>query len=299
MKILPTLAASITLEEAKHLTWPQLGFFKYDGIRAIGHPGLGLVSRKLKPIPNKDVREKFKRCHWLDGELIFGQPTDPQCYNLTESIVTTRDASADGVYFYVFDCFKEPRLPYSIRRRDLERSTLFLKAPDIRFAPMEELHSYRHLLAFEKKAVKLGYEGIMLRRPTGIYKFGRSTVNEGILIKLKRFEDHEVQILEVYPRQKNNNKLERDERGYAKRSSHKAGKVDLEEVGGFKVREAEGLKRTHFMAPGSLTQAERRRLWKVKGKLLGKVAICRSQPAGAKELPRFPRFAGWRSRLDF
>lgn len=300
-KILPTLSASVTMDEAVNLfedgdSW--WGFFKYDGIRAFGHPKLGLVSRKLKPIPNIKVREKFRRCTWLDGELIFGKPTDKNCYNLTESVVTTRNAPADGVFFYIFDWFKEPDLSYLLRRKKMELHSLFGVGADIFFAPMYPIASYNALLGFEKKAVKLGYEGIMLRRADGRYKMGRSTVKEGILIKLKRFIDTEVKILEVYPRQKNMNKLEKDERGYAKRSSHKAGKVDLPEVGGFKVKEVKsGV--VHFIGPGVLTQAERRRLWKVRKKLVGRIAKCRSQPAGVKDKPRFPRFVGWRSKLDF
>lgn len=276
-----------------------LGFFKYDGIRALGHPALGLVSRKLKKIPNKKVREKFGKCAWLDGELIYGKPTNKDCYNLTESVVMTKDGPADGVFFYIFDWFKEPELPYTERRRKMEMHSLFGVGHDVFFAPMYPIPNYNSLLGFEKKAVKLGYEGIMMRRVDGKYKKGRSTIPEGILIKLKRFIDTEVRILKVYPRQKNTNKLERDERGYAKRSSRKAGKVDLPEVGGFEVKELTGAKRTHFMAPGVLTQDQRRKLWKIRLKLPRQIAKCRSQPAGVKDKPRFPRFVGWRSRLDF
>jgi DNA ligase-1 len=306
MKILPTLAASVTMEEAKELFTDEsewFGFFKYDGIRAMGHPKLGLVSRRLKPIPNLKVREKFRRCTWLDGELIFGKPTDKDCYNLTESCVMTKNGSvSDGVFFYIFDWFKDPTLPYTERRRKMELHSLFGVGHDIFFAPMYPLKDYKALLAFEKKAVKLGYEGIMMRRADGIYKMRRSTVKEGILIKLKRFQDSEAQVLEVYPRQKNTNKLEKDERGYAKRSSHKAGKVDLEELGGFKVRDTK-TKIVFDCGPGVLTQEERRRLWKKRHLLLdqagGKVIKYRFQPAGVKDKPRFPRFVGWRSRVDF
>jgi len=304
MKILPTLAASVTMEEAKNLfngVGGWLGFFKYDGIRALGHPELGLVSRKLKKIPNARIREKFKKCAWLDGELIYGKPTDKECYNLTESVVMTQEGGSEGVYFYIFDWFKEPHLTYLQRRKKMEMAVLFRPFDGVFFAPMYPINSYKDLLAFEKKAVKLGYEGIMLRRDDGEYKMGRSTVNEGILIKLKRFEDSEAYVLEVYPRQKNTNKLEKDERGYAKRSSKKAGKIDLAEVGGFKCKDIK-TKVIFDCAPGIMTQEGRRQLWKKRGQLLdqagGKILKYRFQPAGVKDKPRFPRFIGWRSRLD-
>ena len=43
--------------------------------------------------------------------------------------------------------------------------------------------------------LKDGYEGLMLRDPNGVYKFGRSTVKENILLKVKDFMDDEAEII--------------------------------------------------------------------------------------------------------
>ena len=45
------------------------------------------------------------------------------------------------------------------------------------------------------KNLNAGYEGLMLRDPNGIYKFGRSSVKENILLKVKEFMDDEAEII--------------------------------------------------------------------------------------------------------
>ena len=40
-----------------------------------------------------------------------------------------------------------------------------------------------------------GYEGLMLRAPDGPYKFGRSTVKENTLLKVKNFLDDEAEVI--------------------------------------------------------------------------------------------------------
>lgn len=290
----PAAKKPLVLEK---LSYPLIGFYKYDGIRAIGWQRT-LLSRKLKEIPNEAVRKKFKAMQGFDGELIFGDPTAPDCYNLTESVVTTHDASAEGVFFYIFDWFAKPQLTYTERRREMELRALFAKSKDVRYAPMTMLKTPAAVRMFEEDAVRLGYEGIMLRSPDGLYKYGRSTLSEAYLIKVKRFEDSEATILEVLPAMHNGNKLERDERGYAKRSTKKEGKTALPLVGSFKVRDIK-TRLVFYCGPGVFTLPQREALWKKRASLPGLILKYRFQPAGVKVAPRFPRALGFRSRLDF
>src|SRR5690606_28483163 len=51
------------------------------------------------------------------------------------------------------------------------------------------------VLDYESTCLARGYEGVMLRDPDGPYKFGRSTLREGTLLKLKRFEDAEAVVI--------------------------------------------------------------------------------------------------------
>ena len=57
------------------------------------------------------------------------------------------------------------------------------------------LRDMTDLLAYEKEALSQGFEGIMLNDPFATYKFGRSTVKEGIILKVKRFKHEEARIV--------------------------------------------------------------------------------------------------------
>ena len=72
--------------------------------------------------------------------------------------------------------------------------------PNVRVVPQVLVHNEEELRAFEEKCLAEGYEGAMVRSLEGPYKCGRSTVKEGYLLKVKRFEDGEAEILEVAAR---------------------------------------------------------------------------------------------------
>ena len=54
----------------------------------------------------------------------------------------------------------------------------------------------------------------MMRNPIAPYKQGRGTFREGIIYKLKRFEDSEAVIIGFVEQMTNQNVLEKDELGY-------------------------------------------------------------------------------------
>lgn len=290
----PMLACPLKGKEQVPL--PTLLSNKYDGIRALVLPGKGLVSRKLKPIPNEELRALFGQAAYLflDGELIAGSPTAPDCYHRTEKVVMTRKASASGVKFYVFDLLgSNPswlEQPYRVRYAELRR--VAAKLYGVKVVQQRLVRTPYGLRDQEGRSVQQGYEGAMARHPEGPYKQGRATAREGWLIKVKRFEDSEARVLGVYPRKKNTNKQERDERGYAKRSTHKAGKVATKLLGGFHCRD---LKTGVEFDCG--TGVLKRHELTMEG-WVGTVIKYRFQPAGVKEKPRYPRFVGKRKRRD-
>ena len=113
----PLLAAKTTDEDLRRLTWPMLASPKIDGIRALVVGGK-LVSRTLKPIPNKYTQALFGRpeLEGLDGELVVGQPWDRNLMQQTTSGVMSHGGEPP-VWYHVFDkwdypkCFNE-RLQY-------------------------------------------------------------------------------------------------------------------------------------------------------------------------------------------
>lgn len=283
--------------EALFAAGPMAGSYKYDGYRAVTPKGR-LMSRNLLPIPNVALRNWIEDMDLplLDGELIYGDPTAPDCFKLTSSAVTTRDAPRDGIRFVVFDTFDPlyPRASFRERNAALRMMSLPRGLTVVRH---ELLQSARQALEFEEEALRLGYEGIMLRSIDGQYKFGRSTLRERILVAVKRHESFEAEILDVLPRYHNQNAQERDELGRAKRSKRRNGMVPMASVGRFLVRELKAPRRTMECGTGTFTMEECARLWKMRAALRGKVLNCRRQPDATGK--RFPRAHGFRSRIDF
>ena len=75
----------------------------------------------------------------------------------------------------------------------------------------------------------------MMRDPVGRYKLGRGTFKEGLIYKLKRFADDEAVIIGFKEQMTNNNILEKDELGYAKRSIFKENMIPAGTLGNFIV----------------------------------------------------------------
>lgn len=297
LRLLPELCATAGQGDLGKIAFDKLVSTKLDGIRALnlGY-GVGLVSRYLKPIANRALRAKFgAKAYWyLDGELIHGNPTDPEAFNRTQSVVSTRDAPADGVKFYVWDYLGDSSAPYRARYATLRHREAH-RLPGVMIVRQRRARDLAELLVLEDAAVRAGYEGVVARDPEAPHKDGRWTLKQQGVIKVKRFLDSEAVVLDVLPRYKNTNKAKRDNLGHVKRSSHQAGKVSLEELGKLRARDVKsGV--VFDCAPGKLTQLQRQVLWTVRAKLKGEQFTYRHQPAGAKDLPRFPRFYRWRSK---
>ena len=76
-------------------------------------------------------------------------------------------------------------------------------------------------MLLEKEQSK-GGEGLILRNPDGMYKYGRSTPKEQLSIKLKFFEQDEFEVVGFEERYTNTNEATTNELGYTSRSSHKS-----------------------------------------------------------------------------
>lgn len=265
------------------LKFPVLATFKYDGIRCIIKDG-NVLSRKLKPIPNNHVRKKLKEIdvdYNLDGEIICRGT-----FNDIQSSVMREEGIPDFTYF-VFDVIVN--LPY-VDRIDILKK---LELPSFcsKVLPTK-LSSYEELRGYEEAAVELGYEGVMMRCPYGPYKYGRSTLREAYLLKLKRFTDAEGVVEDVEEMMHNENPLEINELGLTKRSSHREGMVPAGILGAFLVRYENNIVKIST----GLTMQERETYWNTN--CIGKIVKFKFQEAGKKDLPRFPVFLGIRHPDD-
>lgn len=272
---------------------PALLSPKLDGIRCLVTNGVA-VGRSLKPIPNKHVQRVFGRSelNGLDGELIVGEPTAKEVFQVTSSGVMSIEGEPT-VRFWVFDDFSESG---AFHRRLRTAHRRIKKVKHCEDVPHHEVLKADDLNQLEQDYLELGYEGVMLRHPDGPYKHGRSTAKEGWLLKVKRFEDGEAKIIGFSEAQHNTNEAKRNELGQLERSSHKAGKVGKQTLGALMVKDLKT--GVEFDIGTGFTADQRALLWARGDNLLGLVVKYKSQPTGVKEKPRFPVFLGFRNKVD-
>lgn len=284
----------LAMRQMEAIRFPVFGSPKIDGIR--GHISDGVVlSRKNKPIPNIYVQSLFGKNDFnkLDGELVVGAANDNECFNRTQSGVMSQDGQPDVTYF-TFD--RICSLPFYQRISWLPG--MINSHPRIKVVRQIPLLTMEAMLKFEADMLDFGYEGIMMRDLEGPYKQGRSTLREGWLIKLKRFEDSEAEILGCYEQETNNNIAVMNEVGNMKRSSHKENKVTNGRLGGFYVRDINSGIEFDVGTLQGVTNASRVHMWSDflidPTEFLGRTIVYKYLKVGTKDKPRHPIFKGFR-----
>jgi DNA ligase-1 len=283
----PLLAATASLEDLDKLRYPLLVSPKIDGIRCLMIGGKA-YSRSLKLIRNEHVQTMANRLYFehslnlLDGELTAGDHKTK--FQDTTSEIMSADGGADFTY-NVFDTqenkpFQERS--YTIARCECRRSS----TARLTYIDQFKITSREHALHYLDAFLEQGYEGAMLRSPTALYKHGRSTLKEGILLKLKPFLDAEATIVGLNPLLENNNEASVNELGHTHRSSSLAGKNALEMLGALRCVTPEGV---HFNIGTGFTEADRIALWHTPN-LVGTLVHYKYQAYGTKDAPRCPVF---------
>lgn len=293
----PMLAAS--LETIDSIKFPVYATPKLDGIRCLKVGG-NIVSRSFKPIRNAELSAAVKGLlpDGSDGELIMGGTFQ----NTTSMVMSAgKTIGNEKAYFYWFDfLLNDPKKPYLERINDMkkyvEEHPNILSASPVKIVPLIpiEINTPDELIKFEADVIAQGFEGVMLRSASGPYKFGRSTLKEGFLVKMKKFDDDEAVITGFSELQKNTNEKTKDEFGYAKRSTHKDGKIVQDTLGSLDVN----WNGVHFSIGSGFTAEQRKEFWNVRDTLVGKIAKFKYFAIGIKEAPRFPTFLGFRDIDD-
>lgn len=341
MNIKPLLAVQVT--DWDNLTFPKLASPKLDGFRCLTIPCVGgifkcqAVSRSLKPIRNAYIR------NWMetnlpagfDGELmVMNAAGKPLEFNEISSVVTKREHPLEKNFqFWCFDFVGDGvdgafgscrKAPFHLRLQEL-KFRKEMQLPQMKFVEHVELKDNDELDAFEAKCLAAGFEGVMLRKPDGIYKLGRSTELEAILLKVKRFAQDEAWVVARYEEMENTNEKTTDALGHATRSNHKAGMRGKGTLGGLvlkpmkygkptpteafeigKAIEEDRLdaylakSKTMFKCGSGFNAAQRVSYFKSDLNWMEIVATYKHQESGAKKggKPRFPIWKGFRSVED-
>jgi DNA ligase-1 len=282
----PMLAATLLEEHFTSLKFPLIGSPKLDGIRAIMVDGK-LMSRSMKPIRNTHIQNTCTAMNGCDGELIVGSANSTTCFLDTTSAVM-RIKGEPQYTFCVFENYLDTR------SFGAKVDELHLSCGNARTIEQRVLNSVDELISYEEQCLAAGYEGIMLRDPDSKYKFGRSTVKEGSLFKLKRFADAEGTVVGFVEQMKNTNEKEVNELGNSFRSSCKENLVPMNTLGALVL---------YFNAKTievgtGFTKEQRQHIWDYRDRYKGFIAKYKYFPYGAYATPRFPVFLGFRDEDD-
>jgi DNA ligase-1 len=284
------------------LQYPLYGSYKLDGIRMVTRAG-GCMSRSNKALPNLALQRAYSGFPGYDGEIVIGQPTDADVYNRTQSLIMSIERSLVRATYYTFDIVDMDlaHLPFEDRLQILRQRVAAYNAnrpeggPNIEVLEQVLIQNYEELCAFEAEALEMGYEGIMLRSLDAPYKHGRGTMKQCIIVKLKRFRDEEALLVGFEEQMHNTNASFVNETGGTSRSKVASGLIPANTLGKLLVSfQGEIMP----VSCGVMPHSERKAIWDSREAHLRRTLKFRHFPHGAKDLPRFPRFVGWRTEID-
>lgn len=281
------LASAFAPEKAK---FPYILTPKIDGIRFVMVDGVAL-SKTFKPIRNRFIQSMLSKYlpDGIDGELTSGDT-----FQSTTSAVMSVEGEPE-FKAWVFD-YVNPELEYikpfvdRIAEIDLPANLPFpcevlcgAIAND-----MAEVEAYKRLYD--------GYEGVMLRDPAGTYKFGRATVRENILLKVKDFEDAEGVIIGFEEKMHNDNPATLDAFGKTKRSTARENLVPAGTLGKLILRDAETGQEVRVGS--GFDDKLRDEIWSDRPGYLDRLVKYKFFPFGVKDKPRHAVFIGFRDAED-
>lgn len=285
-------------KEAKliDIKFPCYASPKIDGIRChidVEDNKVVALTRANKPIPNELLRQKLIQSgiNYFDGELTLGEPTSPNVFRNTTSVVMSKEhPDWDKIQFNVFDLAIK-QYPFSIRKNMLD---IIQSKGFIRLVEQRLITNVIELSHFEEECLKKGYEGICTRSVDGFYKEGRSTLKEQKLLKIKRFKDAEAIVVGFEEKMHNENELTVNELGHAHRSSCKDAMIPADTLGALVVN----MNGTVFSIGSGFDNVTRDYIWANRDNLIGSIVKFKYFPVGVKDAPRFPIFLGFRDKDD-
>jgi DNA ligase-1 len=277
MSFEPMLAA--TCKDITKLRYPVYVSDKEDGIRCciITSPRTQsrlVASRTLKPIPNLHIRHTIHKSALpvgVDGELMVGN-------NFQDVASGVMSVGGEPKFTYkVFDYFGcGTEIPFQNRIDELWKVCADLHYLWLQVVPQQLCHTPECVQGCLDSALARGKEGVMLRSPAGIYKFGRSTIQQQGLLKLKPYEDSDARVVGF------EELIRKDE--ITKGNT----------LGALVVRDDRFPGITFNIGTG-FSEEERKRIWLDQPCLAGKWISYKYQSMGTKNAPRTPVFLRWRT----
>jgi hypothetical protein len=183
-------------KRGKSIKFPCFVQRKFDGTRSVGMPGKGLFSRNKKRYPHLEhiIAEinKLPPAIILDGELYSDTLTFQEIVGLVkrETLKKGDDEKQLQIKFHIYDIVNG--MPYEQRYANLQMLFSRYKFKYLELVKTDVCESEEKMKELHAKYVAEGYEGIMLRNKTGLYKNARSAD----LQKYKEFFDDEYEVVD-------------------------------------------------------------------------------------------------------
>lgn len=283
----------------KEVHYPMLCSFKYDGIRAVIVDG-EIYSRSLKILPNINLHKKFANLKeyslrnnvLLDGEFYCTSVN----FNTLSGIIRSDEHELPyDLEFHCFDLLTEQNKPFQDRVKDYS----YIREEGFVPVMQKEVNSADEVTALFAGALELGYEGLVLKDPSGYYKFGRATFKSNLGAKVKPFVSIDARIIGITQateaREGSEKKI--NELGRSVTSKKKDDRVLINRAAGFVVlyngKELEVGLAKH-------TQEMREHIWNNPSQYIGRMMEYKCMTVGMNEdgLPRHANFKRWRDDKD-
>lgn len=299
MPIRPMKGATVEAKTRHMLRFPYLASPKLDGIRAVIDTGKS-YSNSGKALPSSHV-QRLSLClpDGLDGEWVYGPPTEEGCLEKSKSAVMSKDwpveLDPDQLRFYVFDFAVGGVFAHRVKRyMVLDFPSWVVKLPQIELTSEERLDEFYNLCIIE------GYEGIILKRLSGLYKHGRATELQNLQWKMKPFgkELFEAVITGWYPLRESVDGFSANAFGLAERSYRQEDKVEVDMLGGWYVKDIKTGREFSIGGGRGLTKAKRIEFFKKGDDMIGDVIQYTCMTYGEVDKPRHPQYRAYRSKLD-
>lgn len=279
------------------ILFPLYGAPKIDGFRCV--LGSRPLTSRLSPFPNRFFNQEMAdllKEPLLDSEVVVGKRRGKGVLQRTSSGLTSVEGEPD----FRLWCFDTPQVGYNKRDRlQLTKQIVdHLDHPRIRLLRHTLIEDRAHLDEFLEQHLDLEFEGVILYSPLGHYKFGKGTLREQVMLKIKPFDTAEGRIKGWFEEMENTNEAKREVTGKLKRSSAKSGKKAKGTLGGFILDDIKD--RVEVRVGGGFTKEQRQGLWRLiqedPNALLGKLVRYKKQRMGQKDKPRHPNFVDF---VDF
>ena len=276
----------LNLDDVK---FPCYASIKYDGFR-LAIKGGKTVLNSLRELDNEYTRKMLEEANLEDhdGELVILPLNDNKCFNRCQSAFRAAKGEPDFRYI-VFD--------RSVDGTFEDRWVNWTKPNYPEWVIVDEpvlIETREQLDEYVEQILADGHEGVILRQPSGLYVTKRSTFKSQELLRIKPMETAEGVIIGFECEYANTNQMERNNLGYAKRSSAKSGKVAKDTLGNLIcMTEQWGEVKVSGFSDDFADE-----VWQNKEKFLGEFATFAYQGIGSVDKPRLLKFKGIRCKED-